>query len=127
MGVVSQIIDLDNSSKALPYKSAVTSFVGEGLAPPENHSVQRHLPRSRSNVLPHVVGHACPTTVPAETYIFSTNIVFCSHALPRVVEGADPYKFTATSTVGDGASTSRTYPLNLTQPRSISTPYGGAS
>ena len=70
MGVVNQIIDLDNSSKALPYKSAVTPLVGEGCsplgrrhevtvgeaspprnAPPENHSVQRHLPRSKS-ILP---------------------------------------------------------------------------
>ena len=35
MGVVNQIIDLDNSSKPLPYKSTGTFTVGEGLAPPE--------------------------------------------------------------------------------------------
>ena len=33
MGVVNQIKDLDNSSKPLPYKSAVTFTVGEGCSP----------------------------------------------------------------------------------------------
>ena len=42
MGVVSQIKDLDNSSKALPYKSTVMPLVGEGLAPPENLSITCH-------------------------------------------------------------------------------------
>ena len=42
MGVVSQIKDLDNFSKALPYKSSAMFTVGEGLAPPENSSVQDH-------------------------------------------------------------------------------------
>jgi len=39
MGVVSQIKDLDNSSKALLYKSSATLLVGEGLATPETFPV----------------------------------------------------------------------------------------
>ena len=110
MGVVSQIKDLDNSSKALPYKSSATSTVGEGLAPPETQPTWFSIQRPAAGAPQWRLAnrrHACPL------------LERCCMGVVSQIKDLDnsskalPYKSSATSTVGEGLAPPETLPIPI--------------